>query len=207
MTIEQLEGILKSYKLQFDSVREPHIETTGFPSMIAVFNKLLRQGVPPTQDQFVSAFVAAYQKTHKHLFTPPNMPATLARLKRTYPSFIRDYHLFTLIKEFGQFDRVKRGNYLDEVYGIDILIIQEGVQFYVNAYLGTEQGLSWRKVKTTTRFSERSRRKALKGFHIELKIKKDEANKVGDFWLFGRKHVEWLREAIQRKLQRVEILS
>ncbi len=167
----------REYQLSFSpQSKKVEIEFEQFPSMIKSFeNHRCPNGLPPTQHEFVVGFEADYMATRPELFAPHVLDATVARLQKTYPSLVRDLHLYLLCKESKKFYRVIRDSELDERYGIDLLILgAQRHEYYICAMVGTGSGRSWRKFKQVTRNRMRPERVGLKGHFIELPLDGDK---------------------------------
>src|SRR5712691_421773 len=103
VTLLMLEFALgqREYQLNFSpQSKKVEIEFEQFPSMIKSFEKHRRpNGLPPTQHEFVVGFEADYRAARPELFAPHVLDATVARLQKTFPSLVRDLHLYLLCRE------------------------------------------------------------------------------------------------------------
>ena len=191
MTSAELEARLAEYPLSFDEATD-EIEWTRFPSMLAVFRRLCDGPLPPKQADFVYAFAATYSQSHRHLFTPENRRATVARLKRAYPSLVRDNHLFLKLQE--AFERVERDDTLDEFSGVDFVIHQAGRVFHIHAYTNTRRGRQWRQTKQDRHAADPN------VTIIDFALNLNEAKPVGQFLLYSDRTVARLRTEVERHL-------
>lgn len=191
MTSTELEARLAEYALSFDEATD-EIELTRFPSMLQVFRALCAGPLPPKQADFAYAFAATYGPSHRHLFTPDARRATIARLKRAYPSFVRDNHLFLKLQE--SFDQVERDDTLDEYGGVDFVIRQAGRVFHVHAYTNTRRGRQWRQTKHDRHATDPT------VTVIDFPLNLNEAKPVGQFLLYSERTVKRLRNEIDRHL-------
>lgn len=191
MTSAELEARLAAYPLSFDEVSD-EIELTRFPSMLRVFRGLCDGPLPPTQTDFVYAFAATYGASHHHLFTPDTRRATVARLKRAYPSLVRDNHLFLKLQE--SFERVARGDALDEYGGVDFVIHTAGRVYHVHAYTNTRRGRQWRQAKTDRHATDEE------AIPVEFALTLNEAKPVGQFLLYSDRTVARLQAALDAAL-------
>src|SRR4051794_11786683 len=144
MTSVELEAYLADYPLSLDKPTD-EIERAHFPSMLRVSRALCDGPLPPNQADFVYGFAATHTRSHRHLFGGDTRRATVARLKRAYPSLVRDNHLWLKLQE--SFERVERDDTLDEYGGVDFVIHQGGRVFHVHAYTNTRRGRQWRQTK------------------------------------------------------------
>lgn len=187
MTSAELEARLAAYPLSFDEVSD-EVELARFPSMLAVFRALCEGPLPPTQTDFVYAFAATYGTSHRHLFTPDTRRATIARLKRAYPSLVRDNHLFLKLQE--SFERVERDDALDEYGGVDFVIHTAGRVYHVHAYTNTRRGRQWRQAKPGRHIPDDD------AVPIEFALTLNEAKPVGQFLLYSDRTLARLKAAL-----------
>ncbi len=190
MTSAELEARLATYTLSFDETTD-EIELTRFPSMLRVFRALCDGPLPPTQADFVYGFAATYGASHRHLFSGDARHATVARLRRAYPSLVRDNHLFLKLQE--TFERVERDDTLDEFGGVDFVVHQAGRVFHVHAYTDTRRGRHWRQAKHDRHAADAD------ATVIDFPLNLNEAKPVGPFLLYSDRTVERLRTQIERQ--------
>lgn len=198
MTSVELEARLAEYTLSFDDATD-EIEFTRFPSMLKVFRALCEGPLPPKQTDFVYGFAATYALTHRQLFSPETRRATVARLKRAYPSLVRDNHLFLKLQE--SFEKVERDDTLDEHGGVDFVIHQASRVFHVHAYTNTRRGRQWRQTKHDRHDP------ASNVTVIEFPLNLNEAKPVGQFLLYSDRTVKRLRDEIERRLAGAPLLK
>lgn len=110
------------------------------------------------------------------------------RVRRAYPSIVRDHHLYLLLKD--SFPFVLRTKELDIEYGIDFLIVEASLAFCVHAFVDTFEAKAWREQKE-------KRHPYTGGVHIDLPLDLDRAKVVGDFRLYDNGYIENLRKIIK----------
>jgi len=180
--VTELEAVLASYRLRFSQITDREVELTRFPSMVGVFADECFHlgGFPPTQQAFVDAFVNHYWEAHPTLFLPHLWPGTEARLLRAYPSLVRDLHLACLLREAGL--AVIQTPDADERLGIDVLVLHaSGYAVRLNCFLDSQRGRAFR--------AQKLRRRPPQGLSLELPLDRADARRIGDFDLFGPRHV------------------
>ena len=210
ITLAVLESALgqPEYQLNFSpQAKKVIIEFEQFPSMIKSFEKHRHpDGLPPTQAEFVAGFETDYQASRPALFAPSVHAATIARLQKTYPSLVRDLHLYLLCQASKKFYRVIRDSELDERYGIDLLIMgAQGREYYICATVGTKSARSWRKVKQGSRNLRRPERVGLTGDFIELPLdggQKTIGTGRHPWHLYSQAHVEYIAARIAQLRKR-----
>ena len=107
-----------------------------------------------------------------------------ARLRRTYPSFVRDVHFGALLRERGL--DVSYGRDQDVRGGVDQIIKYGGLTFHIHCYVNTRIGRMGRRIK--------NRRHDFRGIHldVEMDLGAESAKSVGDFFLYSDDHVDYL---------------
>jgi hypothetical protein len=203
LTLNTLEAALTqpAYHLTFTpAAKRADIERANFPSMIQCFEQQRQaNGLPPTQNEFVNGFVALHQAARPELFAPNVRAATDARLKKAYPSLVRDLHLYLLCRESQLFPHVWRGMQLDEYYGVDVLIVDaQGHDYYVCATAGTPSAAQWRTLKQQSRNRIRPERAQLTGAFIELPLDVRPKKVIAQWWLYTLAHAQYIAEQMSR---------
>jgi hypothetical protein len=173
MNRQQLEDVLSSYKINISRVRDQGSEIKSLPDMLVVFRKLIVNETPPKQNVFVKEF-----KTVSGLTSP----GVIARVKRTYLSFIREYHLGYLLKE--HFNEVLYDVDID-IAGVDYRIKYKDQWFNIHAFVNTENGKYWRKIKES--------RHDFIGTHVDLPLNLSVGKHVGQFILYDDNSMETLK--------------
>lgn len=203
VTLMMLEFALgqREYHLQFSpQAKKDEIEFEQFPSMIRSFEAHRKpNGLPPTQREFVAGFEADYAAARPELFAPDVHAATVARLQKTYPSLVRDLHLYLLCRESKKFAAVARGAQLDEQFGVDVLVTDaQQREYYICATAGTDSAKAWRTLKHHTRNTFRRERTGLSGLFIELPLTVKPKRTIGSWWLYTSAHVDYVAQQIAK---------
>lgn len=192
----------REYQLRFSpQAKKDEIEFERFPSMIGCFEAHRKpNGLPPTQPEFVVGFETDYRVSRPELFAPDAHAATVARLQKTYPSLVRDLHLFLLCRESKKFATVARGAQLDEQFGVDVLVTDaQQREYYICATAGTQSADAWRTLKHHTRNTFRRERTGLSGTFIELPLTARPKQVIGSWWLYTSAHVAYVAEQIAQR--------
>lgn len=106
-----------------------------------------------------------------------------ARLLRSYPSIIRDFHFYLLLKESGKFQEVKYSLFHDYCKGLDLMIKYQNKDFYISTYIGSLRSKFF-KEKKYSRHSYKSTHE----IHVEADFMTME--RFGNIYLFGNNHLE-----------------
>jgi hypothetical protein len=112
----------------------------------------------------------------------------MARCYRTYPSYVRDQHLYLLLDNVGGFDLVVRDNKLDK-HGVDFALFTDREVYTVAAYLDSPRSREFRARK-------KGKHIPLGNCMIELPLASEDSVRVGVFDLYGPVHIERIWNAI-----------
>jgi hypothetical protein len=151
--------------------------------------------VIPSQDDFVKRYLDDNAAKLGLILSSQTLKTGLeARLRRTYPSLVRDVHLNALLAEKGL--QVSYDQETDVAGGVDHTVLFKGKTFYVHGYVGTSRGRFGRRVK--------SRRHRFRGMHIDivLDLGGRSTKKVGDFYLYSEKDVDNLVIEMETRLKK-----
>lgn len=182
MEIDKLEEILSKYKISKpryktskSSVRSKEAENKSLPFMLTTFRELIKNDVPPTQSEFIKTFKEKYPEVkHKGL---------ISRLKRSYLSYIREFHLGFLLKK--HFKRVIYDEKID-LLGIDYIVYYKKFKFNIHAFVNTESSRYWREIK--------NERHQFRGHHIDMPMDLDSGKRAGKIILYTNDHIVKLKK-------------
>jgi len=188
MEIEELEKIISSYKIAKPKYRGEDIENKSLPFMLSTFRKLIKNEVPPTQDEFIKSF--------KEIYHDLKYKGITSRLKRAYLSYVREYHLGYLLRK--NFKKVIYDEKID-IAGVDYVIYYRGRKFNIHAFVNTENGKYWRGVKNG--------RHRFRGNHIDLPIDLSRGKRCGKFILYNEQHIEFLKSEMDKTIKEKILLK
>lgn len=177
----QLEDLVSKYKLSFSTIRDSAVENARYPSFVKSFYASMdSRGTLPTQEEFVSDYAEQ---------TGLEMTAGLeARLRRTYPSLVRELHARLLAME--TFEDVSYSVDADYKHGIDLTIHHGGEDYHIHLFVDTRRGNHFRLAKDTRhRFS---------GHHIDISLNLREGRPVGDFLFYPEATFESLKSNLEK---------
>jgi len=185
MTIEELEDILATYKIYTPNIKASKVENASIPVMLTLFRKLIKDDVPPTQDEFITEFRENYPDLKSY--------GIISRLRRAYLSYIREYHLgFLLHKHFNKVVYSEKA----DILGVDYVVYHKRHKYNIHAFVDTESGRFWRNVKNG--------RHTFKGRHIDMPIDLRTGKRVGKIILYTEQHVEELKRQIENFSAQIE---
>lgn len=111
-----------------------------------------------------------------------------ARILRTYPSLIRDYHFYLMLVETACFDKVIY-SCKNDVNGIDITIVHNDKKYVLSLFVKTSRSTHYKAIKNTYRHDYDEN-------EIQLPLDLMNANKCGDFFVYDKQHLRKVQEAI-----------
>ena len=170
-----IEEQIQNYPLSFDSTKDEDAESFHFPVMVDVFYKQICElGRIQTQEEFVNSCLKDSQLKESKLHTK----SIVARLKRAYPSLVRDLHFNKKYQEtHPQNDVIYNGD-LDIRYGIDSMIRSGNCYFGVNLFTDTIRANDYRGRKN-------NRHQDFFNVNIvDIRLSMDDCLRVGKFFLY-----------------------
>lgn len=199
LSTKEIEEQVKDYSLKFISVRDPRVEwETKFPMFVDTFNLMVKENNRiPSQDEFVERYFRDNAAELTYVLSNPKLKEGLeARLRRTYPSFVRDVHFGALLRERGldvSYDRD-----FDVCAGVDHIIKYKELTFHIHCYVSTKRGRMGRRIK--------NRRHDFRGIHldVEMDLGAESAKSVGDFSLYSDEHVDYLIELMEAESEKTK---
>jgi hypothetical protein len=179
MKIEELEDILSKYKISKPSVKSEEVENKSLPFMLTTFRELIKDGIPPNQEEFIRVF--------KEKYPDLKCKGIGSRLKRSYLSYVREYHLGFLLRR--HFSKVIYDEKID-LFGIDYIIYYKKCKFNIHAFVNTENSRYWRGIKNG--------RHKFRGHHIDMPIDLDSGKRVGRIILYTDNHIAELKKQMEK---------
>jgi len=176
--ISDLENVIDTYKISKPKIISTEAENKSLPTMLNTFRKLIKDGIPPTQDEFIQTFKSENYNINIHGLT--------SRLKRAYLSFVREYHLGLLLNK--HFNKVIYKEELD-ISGIDYVVIYKNYKFNIHAFIDTNNSRYWRSIKDS--------RHVFSGNHLDLPLNLSKGKRVGKFILYTDNHIYKLRSKME----------
>jgi hypothetical protein len=170
-------------------------ENAKLPPFIQVFYYLFfRQLSIPSEELFFNTYIEwlggidnekiNYNNQHY------NPEGIMMRLKRAYPSIIRDFHFLYLLQESKRFDSVEYSLKLDYYNGLDIKVTYYGKDIYVSLFIDTTRSNYYKSRKKT-------RHDYSNIIELEFNVNFDSLTKHGSIYLLNITHVNILEEKIK----------
>ncbi len=192
-----IEKQIAKYKLEFDSMKDEEIEWRYQPpAFVVAFAQFVEQfhRIPAPaefQNYYIDKNHAALQEHFDQWLDAPSRNwkkhALMARLKRAYPSFVRDFYFCALLRENGitaEYDAAQ-----DVEGGVDLIVLNGARKLQVHVFLDSPRAKQGRVKK--------DRRHAFTGEHLDVILRPDECKHVGAFWLPTLAHVQQVKRAIE----------
>jgi hypothetical protein len=192
----EIERQIARYELRFDSLKDDEIEWRYQPpAFVVAFAQFVEQfHRVPAPEEYASHYIEKNRDALRERFDAwRDAPtrnwkkrALMARLKRAYPSFVRDFYFCALLRENGvaaEYDAAQ-----DVEGGVDLTVSSEGRAIQVHIFLDSPRAKQGR--------AKKDRRHAFTGEHLDVILHPDECKRVGAFWLPTLAHVQQVKRAI-----------
>ena len=170
------------YPLTFLPIKDQQVEwEVAWPSFVYTFYSHLDP--IPTQAEFWAHYLADNALFFQQRpLTTATQTALQARIYRTYPSLVRDWHFALFLSERLP-HHVLYNPQLDVEEGIDLLVSHHGRLFALNLYTNTKRAYDGRlqKQHRHTPFSNMT--------YVELPVALKGSVMAGQFYLYGER--EW----------------
>lgn len=183
-------------------IKDPEVEKAKLPPFALAFYKFIffKNRLPEEVElwnyylgQHFTVVDAKYiQFLQKGVLKKYLAESVKARMLRSYPSLIRDFHFFVLCQESRLFERVSYSLRDDYFKGIDLTISYQNRLFRISVMLNSERSRAY-KAQKYARHAESPENEVLMLFDLYK-----NANVRGQIKLFSPKHVEELLIEIQK---------
>jgi len=198
LSTADIEKQIANYTLQFDSLKDEEIEWRYRPPpFVAAFIEFIEKFRRiPAQTEFVDSYVernrAALNDEFLHKWDRAHRAqkkrALIARLRRAYPSFVRDVYLLVLLRENGWQVEYDPGQ--DVAGGVDLIVSRAQKRVQVHVFLDSPRAKRGR--------AKKERRHVFVGKHLDLVLGRAQCKIVGEFWLPTREHAQQIQRALEQ---------
>lgn len=173
------------------------VEKAKLPPMNFVFYKFIfeNDSIPSPQNildlyfEFYSDRIEVIYESAKIDGISYNLNALKARVLRTYPSLLRDFHFYLMLKECGYFHKVTY-SCADDINGIDITIFHNNKKYIVSLFTDTKRSWSFKRIKNIFRHKYGQN-------ELKVPLVLDESFKCGDFMLYKQSDVEQIINSVK----------
>lgn len=183
-------------------IKDPEVEKAKLPPFALAFYKFIffKNRLPDEVEfwnyylgqHFTAVDVQYIQFLQKGILKRYLAESVKARMLRSYPSLIRDFHFFVLCQESRLFECVSYSLRDDYFRGIDLTISYQNRLFRVSVMLNSERSRAY-KVQKYARHAESPENEVLMLFDLYK-----NANVKGQIKLFSPRHVEELLIELQK---------
>lgn len=184
-------------------LRDAEVEKAKLPPFALAFYKFLffKGQIPTEQELWAQYLIAHYgvldetriQFFRKGAWRVYNADAVKARLLRSFPSLIRDFHFFVLCQESGRFQEVKYSLRDDYFNGVDLTVTYQNKTFRVAVMLNSERARQFKEQKYS-RHAATSEQEVVMLFDLP----RSEQNK-GKIKLFSSQHIQQLITELEKR--------
>lgn len=172
--------------------KNPQIENAKLPPFIQSFYYLFYKELRiPSENEFCDYYLALFGGVvngkvviNKVAYDSDSL---LYRMKRTYPSLLRDLHFLYLLEESGLFEEVEYSMKKDYCDGLDLKLKYTDKEYYVSLYIDSPRGGLYKKKKKT-----RHDYSAVN--EIEFSVGFSTLTKFGSIYLLTKEHIKLLAE-------------
>jgi hypothetical protein len=196
LSTAEIERQIARYVLRFDALKDDEVEWRYQPpAFVVAFAQFVEQFQRiPAPDEFATHYIeknraALHERFDQWRDAPTRnwkKRALMARLKRAYPSFVRDFYFCALLRENGvaaEYDAAQ-----DVESGVDLIVSSGERAIQVHVFLDSPRAKQGR--------AKKDRRHAFTGEHLDVILRPDECKRVGAFWLPTLAHVQQVKRAI-----------
>lgn len=197
LTSTDIERQIVSYTLTFPQTRIREVEKgIKFPQFVrAFYNFIYKNEKVPTQQEFFDFYL---EINHDH-FAAANYSKEIinglrARVFRTYPSLVRDFHFNKVLTEKVPGYEIVYNSALDIEHDIDTLLVRDGKYWAACLYTQTKRAniaRDWKEYRHE-RFSNVQ--------YVEFPVTLDDNSKLGDFFLYGERELDKLIASISKEI-------
>ncbi|MCA0232060.1 MAG: hypothetical protein LCH91_16435 [Bacteroidetes bacterium] len=184
-------------------LRDAEVEKAKLPPFALAFYKFLFfKGQIPTEQELWTQYLIAHfgvldetriQFFRKGTWRVYKADAVKARLFRSFPSLIRDFHFFVLCQESGRFQEVKYSLRDDYFNGVDLTLTYQNKTFRVAVMLNSERARQFKEQKYS-RHAETDEQEVILLFDLP----RSEQNK-GKIKLFSSQHIQQLITELEKR--------
>lgn len=200
ITLEQCIDQIRDIK--YDAYYDPYryekddtVENTQFPPIIFAFYSFVfyKQKIPTPEELVKNYFsinekeIAVFNDGIIFRGREYKKDALIARVLRTYPSLIRDFHFYLLLVRENCFDKVIYSCKTD-IEGKDIIVKHKGKEYQISLFVKTRRSNFFKQIKNKFRHKYSG--------EIQIPLDLDRIEKTGDFFLYSEQHIDTLKKHI-----------
>jgi len=195
VSIQELENQIGKLAYSGESKSKiKEVENAKLPAFIQVFYYLFFKNLYiPSENDFFTTYVEWLGgiKNGKLVYGDLQLdPQGIEnRIKRTYPSLIRDLHFLYLLEDSKIFDNVEYSMQMDYFNGLDLKLSYKGKEYFISLFIDSTRGTYFKKRK-------KQRHDYSEIVEIEFNLDFSGMSKIGNIYLLNNSHVELLIDRI-----------
>ncbi|MCZ4409981.1 hypothetical protein O3Q51_14260 [Cryomorphaceae bacterium 1068] len=175
--------------------KDPKVEKAKLlPFALAFYYHLFSQRSIPTEKELFDRYVSfsGREEENEIIIEEERYSKTglRARLLRTYPSLIRDFHLYLMLQESNRFQSVGYSLSKDYYDGLDLSLNHSGQAFHLSVYLQTKRSAEFKKKKYT-------RHDYIGVKEIAIPLEFNSMEKLGQIYVCTDAHIQTVLHKIE----------
>ncbi|MGB6034959.1 MAG: hypothetical protein WBG42_01740 [Cryomorphaceae bacterium] len=189
-------------KLNYSGVglsKDPKVEKAKLPPFaLAFYYHLFSQRSIPTEKELFDRYISFSGKTEEGEVVIEDgrysEEGLRARLLRTYPSLIRDFHFYLLLQESTRFDSVGYSLSKDYCDGLDLSVRLSDQTYHLSVFVQTRRAAEFKKKKYT--------RHDYSGLNeISIPLAFNSLKKLGSIYVCSQAHIQIVLDKIESNPQ------
>lgn len=186
-------------KLQFSGERNPktpQVENAPLPPFIQSFYYLFFKSLRiPTEKEFCDYYLELIGGSLNGKVVIDgetyDLNPVIYRMKRSYPSLLRDLHFLYLLEESGLFEEVEYSMHKDFYNGLDIKVRYSQKDYFVSLFIDSSRGTYYKARK-------RTRHDYTEVNEIEFNVEFSTLKSFGSIYLLTPEHIKILIDRIPK---------
>jgi len=174
--------------------KDPKVEKAKLPAFaLAFYYHLFSQRSIPTEKELFDRYITFSGKLEEDQVIIEDerysKEGMRARLLRTYPSLIRDFHFYLLLQDSGHFQSVGYSLSKDYYKGLDLSVEHAGIMYHLSVFIQTKRSVEFKEKKYS--------RHDYQGINeITVPLSFDSMKKLGSVFVCTNEHVQMVLEKI-----------
>lgn len=202
INMDDLEKILLTLPYSGEGlIKDESLENFRLPPIaLCFYNYIFEQETIPSEDELVENylnypyFIASLDGVVEIIYSGQKLVTTKeklrARVLRTYPSLIRDFHFYLMLKESGLFKCVKYSFIADFFDRVDIKVMYNNKWYNIALMIASSRSLFYREKKNNRHSPIQT---------IDILLHKENSKQVGFFRLYTESHLFQLMKKIKHE--------
>ncbi|AEI50385.1 hypothetical protein [Runella slithyformis] len=204
-TVQELEEQVARFEYSGENLpKDPEVEKAKLPPFALAFYKYIffKNRLPDETelwDHYIHQPFVTFDEEYIEIHRRGAIKAFLitsvkARMLRSYPSLVRDFHFYVLCLTSGVFERVSYSLQKDYFEGVDLCVTYAGRAFQVSILLNSPRARTY-KCQKYSRHEEVPANEVIMLFDLTR-----NAQVNGKIKLFSEKHVQELVEELKKRI-------